>query len=85
MSRLAHPPTREKRIEAIAAAITRKGAQRLDLNGDLAGAVTDDEAAHARETLARYRSVQLCPLRVSSRTAATSRRTIMRNPSCLIS
>jgi len=32
---------------------TRKGAWRVDLNGEPAGAVTDDEEAHARETLTR--------------------------------
>jgi ProP effector len=33
----------------------RKGAVRLDLNGEPAGIVADDEAAHAQEMLARYR------------------------------
>src|SRR5262249_42709867 len=36
----------------------RKGAWGLDLNGEPAGAVTDDEEAHARETLARIKAKQ---------------------------
>src|SRR5262245_20561799 len=34
----------------------RKGVSRLDLNGEPAGTVTADEAAHAREMLARIRA-----------------------------
>jgi ProP effector len=36
----------------------RKGAPRLDLNGERAGAVTADEAAHGREMLAHIRTKQ---------------------------
>ena len=36
----------------------RKGAWRLDLNGEPAGVVTADEEAHARETLARIKAKQ---------------------------
>src|SRR5262245_41567394 len=42
-------------------------------------------SAPAASAIRGYRSAQSCPLRVSSRTPAGSRRTISRNPSCLIS
>src|SRR5262245_4040373 len=37
---------------------TRKGAERLDLNGEPAGVVTDDEEARAKATLAGIRAKQ---------------------------